>query len=205
VTITVVTPWWNHPELAPDYFTAVAAGKPDDLIVVDNGSDPELEFGTHRLDTNIGFVRACNHGLEQATTDAVVFLNNDIELLSEDWLDRIRQTVEPGVLVGPLRYDPHGGVDGALLPYIDGWCLAGMRDDLVELGGFDTAFNEPAYYSDNDLCLRARDRGMVLRDVRGGLFHKQNVTAGSRTDPQVVSVSEANRKLFTNRARLALA
>ncbi len=204
MTITVVTPWWNHPELASDYFVALAAGKPDDLIIVDNGSDPELEFGTHRLDTNMGFARACNHGLEQATTDAVLFLNNDIELISTDWLDTIRAAVEPGVLAGPLRYDPHGGVDGALLPYIDGWCLAGMRADLMGLGGFDTAYNEPAYYSDNDLCLRARDMGMVLRDVKGGLFHKENVTAGGPTSPAVLAVSAANRKVFESRARLVL-
>ena len=95
----------------------------------------------------------------------VLFLNNDIRMTDHRWLEDIREAVEPGVLVGPLRYDNHAKVDDQHLPYIDGWCLAGMREDLLELGGFDESLEEPAYYSDNLLCLEARAHGMTLRDV----------------------------------------
>jgi hypothetical protein len=110
------------------------------------------------------------------------FLNNDIEVRrSRMALRSLVAAVEPGVLAGArLRNDAHGSVDGHPFPYLDGWCLAGIRADLLEIGGFDETFDEPAYYSDNDLCLRARIAGMRLRECPVGLLHKENRTAGHR-------------------------
>jgi glycosyltransferase involved in cell wall biosynthesis len=200
-TVAIVTPWLDHPELLDDYATAVQCrSHRDELIVVDNGSDPAVGLPGLRLEQNVGFAAACNLGLQSAESGAVLFLNNDIAAVAGDWLARIRDAVEPGVLVGAqLRYDPHGSVDGELLPYLDGWCLAGMRDDLLALGGFNEGFDEPAYYSDNDLCLRARAAGMSLREVRVGLRHKLNVTAGPASG--VVEVTRANRERYMERAR----
>jgi glycosyltransferase involved in cell wall biosynthesis len=200
-TIAIVTPWLDHPELLPDYAAAVQCrSHRDELLVVDNGSEPAVGLPGLRVEQNLGFAAACNLGLHEASSDAVLFLNNDVAMTSGDWLARIRNALEPGVLVGAdLRYDPHGSVDGEPLPYLDGWCLGGMRDDLVDLGGFDESFDEPAYYSDNDLCLRARANGLSLREVRVGLRHKLNVTAGRGAD--VAKASAANRERFLDRAR----
>jgi len=200
-TVAIVTPWLDHPELVEDYAAAVRCrSHRDELIVVDNGSASPVPLPGLRFSENLGFAAASNAGLAAASTDAVVFLNNDVAATSPDWLDRIREAVEPGVLAGAqLRFDPHGSVDGEPLPYLDGWCLAGMRDDLDALGGFDESFDEPAYYSDNDLCLRARAHGMTLREVRVGLRHKLNVTAGHGAD--VAAASSANRERFVARAR----
>ena len=84
----------------------------------------------------------------------------------------------------------HSDVDGHSFPYIDGWCLAGMREDLLRLGGFDESLQEPAYYSDNLLCLEARAAGMTLRDVRPGLDHLENVTAGDQFTADGASSSD---------------
>ncbi len=199
-SITVVTPWLNHPELVDDYMDAILVGNPDDLIVVDNASEPPLDLPGIRLDTNEGFSKACNIGLRAATTDAVLFLNNDIALTRSDWLQRIRAELEPGVLIGAqIRNEPHAHVDGEPLPYLDGWCIGGIRDDLNELGGFDESYDEPAYFSDNDLCLRARGQGMTLREVRVGLVHKLNMTAGH--GPDVTRATAANYERYAERAR----
>jgi GT2 family glycosyltransferase len=195
VTITVVTPWTDCLDLHDDYMGAIAAGLPDELIVVDNASDPRLDFGTIRLEDNLGFAKGSNVGLNAATTDVVLFLNNDVAVLSDDWLDRIRVAVEPGVLAGPLRFDRHSEAAGRQLPYIDGWCLAGMRDDLLDLGGFNEEYDEPAYYSDNDLCLRARLAGMTLRDVRPGLFHKRDLNL-TDVGARARAATDANRERF---------
>jgi len=204
VNVSIVTPWHNHLELEDDYMAAMMVLQSgDELVVVDNGSDPPLEFAEVRLPENLGFAGGSNAGLNNATKDAVLFLNNDISIRQNDWLDKIRDALEPGVLVGArLRHDQHGDVDGNHFPYLDGWCLAGMRDDLVDLGGFDTEFQEPAYYSDNDLCLRARLAGMTLREVPVGLYHKASVT----TERKVLnSVLEANFERYAARAREAVA
>jgi GT2 family glycosyltransferase len=204
-SIAIVTPWWNHLELWPDYDQAVAVRRPtDELLVVDNGSMPPLSFAPLSYDENRGFARASNAGLHAATADAVLFLNNDVRAAALDWLDRIRGALEPGVLVGAqLRHDPHGDVDGTALPYLDGWCLAGMRDDLLELGGFDESFDEPSYYGDNDLSFRARAAGMRLREVRAGIVHKLNGTA-RRDDPQTLAATLANRGRFERRVRVLM-
>ncbi len=201
-SISIVTPWWNHPEFAPDYLTAVSVrnGR-DELVVIDNGSDTPIGLPGIRVEQNLGFSGACNLGLHNAACDAVLWLNNDVVMTDRGWLEAIRGALEPGVLVGAnLRYDRHGDVDGMSLPYLDGWCLAGMRDDLLELGGFDEGFEEPSYFGDNDLCLRARAAGMVLREVRVGLRHLVNGT----TDDDIaarVAASTANRERFQARAR----
>lgn len=204
MTLTVVTPWLNHVDLADDYFEAVLPELEDGdkAVIVDNASDPPLLFGTLTPGQNLGFARGSNLGLRAADTDAVLFLNNDIALGRRGWLEEIRQALAPGVIVGPLRFDAHADVDGDKLPYIDGWCLAGMRSDLLELGGFDETLEEPAYYSDNILCLEARAAGMTLREVRVGLHHLENVTAkGLAADNRVREVSAANRLRYLTRAR----
>ncbi len=198
MTLTVVTPWWNHREFERDYWLAMRCAQVE-VLVVDNASDPPLP-NAHRLSFNSGFAHACNVGLQLAHTDAVLFLNNDIAATRHGWDHPIRTLLEPGVLVGAnLRYDTHGMIGNEPFPYLDGWCLAGMREDLLELGGFDEAYVEPAYYSDNDLCLRARAAGMTLREAKVGLVHKLNGTA-ERRDPVTVAATLANRERFLSLA-----
>jgi GT2 family glycosyltransferase len=205
-TIAVVTAWREHLELADDYFEAVLPELEDGdvSIVVDDCSDPPRQFGTFFSSERIGFCGACNVGLGMAETDAVLFLNNDIVLERRGWLQEVRDALEPGVLVGPLRSHVAAKVDGHSIPYIDGWCLAGMREDLNELGGFDGTLAEPAYYSDNILCLHARSVGMTLREVRPGLRHLENMTAGPGWSPTVKSAAEANRAKYVELVRALL-
>lgn len=197
-SITIVTPWRDHRELERDYFNAIRY-EDAELVIVDDGSQPRLPNGI-RLG-GVGFARACNTGLATARTDAVLFLNNDI-VAQAGWLEPIRDLLEPGVLVGAeLRNDPHAAVDGIPMPYLDGWCLAGMTDDLLELGGFDESFDEPSYYGDNDLCLRARADGMTLREAKTPIRHLRNRTTGGGDNPVVRAATLANRARFINRAR----
>ena len=206
ISISIVTPWLGHPELAADYVHAVEDELEDDdeVIIIDNGDAPALPIHFRivvALGGNLGFARGSNLGLRKARCDATLFLNNDVALGRRGWLDDVRNTLEPGVLVGPLRTHYHAAVDGREMPYLDGWCLAGMTQDLLSLGGFDEGLDEPAYYSDNLLCLEARAQGMTLRDLRVGLVHKLNVTAGSALAPDVRAASAVNRARYIARAR----
>jgi GT2 family glycosyltransferase len=203
VTITVITPWVNHRELERDYWAAMRAADAR-VIVIDNGSDPPLPNAV-RLRANLGSHRANNIGLDLARTDALLFLNNDIVMRDPAWLASIVGQLEQGVLVGAeIKRNQHGDVDGMALPYLDGWCLAGMKEDLEALGGWDESFAEPAYFGDNDLCFRARLEGMVLRQAHVGLTHLGNTTAGRWDDPVVRAASEHNYRLFADRVRQEL-
>lgn len=200
-SIAVVTPWKDHLEFLPDYEQAMEWGRPDEIIVVDNASTPPVPLPGVRLDYNAGFCEANNIGLRTASTEAVLFLNNDIQAFRTDWLDQIRRQLEPGVLVGAkLRFDMHGRVGATPFPYLDGWCLAGMAEDFRELGGWNTGLQEPAYFSDNILALEARAAGMSLREVRVGLRHKLNGSTRP-DDPATVAATNHNRGLFAERVR----
>lgn len=199
-TVAIVTPWYGNEQLWPGYWDAVRAGEPDEVIVVDNASEPPLEFATLRVQENLGFCGGSNRGLEHATSDIVVMLNNDVELVRKTWLKDLVNLVEPGILAGPLRTDPHAWVDGQPVPYIDGWCLAATREDLEDLGGFDETLEEPGYYSDNLLCLEARAAGMSLRQANVGLRHLRGMTA-RQEQALTHHATLANRAKYEARAR----
>lgn len=207
-----MTPWLDAAELIPGYRRALHAGTDDGdvAVLIDNGSATALRtlWGDDgipdwqrfvRNEQNLGFSRACNQGLAAAATDAVLFLNNDIRMTSSTWLEQIRQALKPGVLVGAqLRRDPHTAVDGRLIPYLDGWCLAGLTDEIRNLGGWNDTFEEPAYYGDNELCVRAVAAGMTLVEAPVGLRHLSNYTS-RRMD--VTGVSARNRDRYEQAVR----
>lgn len=192
----IITPWQNHLELADDYFEAVDTANPDQLVVVDDGSDPPLDFAATRIE-RAGFCTATNAGLELVETEYVLLLNNDVKMRNPGWLAAILDLVEPGVVVGPLRGDPHAVVDGVLYEYADGWCAAFYTDDLRRLGGFDERYDAagPAYFSDTHLSLLARWHGLTLRDLSPGLAHKGGQTGGVDT-AKFQHALQANGELF---------
>ena len=192
-SVTVITPWRNHPEFVDGYLEAIDAGQPDHFLIVDDNSDPPLEFADVWLKGHShGFCSACNAGLAAAGTDAVVFLNNDIQLVRANWLREIRALLKPRTLVGELRTGSHTHVDGREHPYIDGWCIAAMREDLLELGGWDDTLEEPAYYSDNMLTLRALEAGWDVSTLNVGLHHLVSGTAKDNPS-RIHQAAQANR------------
>jgi GT2 family glycosyltransferase len=208
-SIAIVTPWWNHQELIPAYTRCINAaklGKNDRVIVIDNGSVPRIQLPAVHApllvlwqNVNYGFSKACNYGMRRAPCDAVLFLNNDIADGRHRWLDNIRDELAPGIMVGAeLRFEQHATVDGKPIPYLDGWCIAAMREDLLDLGGWDESFEEPSYYGDNDLCLRARRAGMKLVQVPTALRHISNVTSRQM---DVSGVSGRNYERYAARVR----
>lgn len=217
-SIAIVTPWWDAHELLPTYTETLQAGpvrRGDLVLVVDNGSVPPLEQTLAESTTpihlimreqrNRGFSRACNRGYRATTgNDAVLFLNNDVRALADGWLDAIRAELAPGRIVGAeLRADPHTVVDGRHLPYLDGWCLAALRETWDRLAVSDGApwdeeYEEPAYWGDNDLSARARAAGLALAAVPVALEHRSNYSSRRM---RVDEVSARNRERFLHRVR----
>jgi GT2 family glycosyltransferase len=206
-SLTVVTPWLDCPELAPAYWRAMNVLTEDDrVVVIDNASAlpvyTEDAVITNR--ENKGFSGASNQGLAwaamEAETDAVAFINNDVQMTSTTWADQIRDALRPGRLVGAAMRDGIP-VDGKTWPYLDGWCLAGMTSDLLDLGGWDEEFEEPSYSGDCDLCFRARQAGLKLVAVSVGLRHLENHTSRSI---DVTALSARNYERYASKVREAL-
>jgi hypothetical protein len=87
-TVAVSCNWWNHAELLDDFCEAVEGEAWDDLVVMDNASDPET---TTLLDARIealggrvihrvtnSQIEACSESVDATSAEVVVFLNNDV-------------------------------------------------------------------------------------------------------------------------------
>ncbi len=192
-----------------------------ELIVIDSGStDETLHLARYvagaqvlRFDANIGYLRGSNVGLEVATADVVLYLNNDIELADgavEAALRRLRSDPTIGAVGGKVLR-AHGLLQEAgCIIWRDGWTVGYQRDEsplapeanfvrdvdfcsavfllartalLRDLHGYDDAF-APAYFEDADLCVRIRQAGYrVVYDPAVVVHHLEYGTAESVEAP----------------------
>lgn len=204
--IAVLCNWWNHPELIEGFCRAVEGECWDELVVMDNASDPDV---ARQLDARIGALggrvihRASNGQVAAATesvaatrADTLVFLNNDVQRRHAGWLARLVAGVAPGVLCGHAVREELG------IRYVDGWCLGVTRRDWERLGGYDAAFEEPPYWADVDLSVRAVRLGMKLACVDAGLLHLGSTSiAAFRHDDWFNAVFARNRERLVDRVR----
>jgi len=76
-------------------------------------SDPRIRFVEKNIPFN--FSAICNYGATQAKGDYLLFLNNDIEIISPDWIERLlehAQRPQIGAVGGKLLY-PDGRIQHA--------------------------------------------------------------------------------------------
>ena len=169
---------------------------PIELIFIDSGSTDETMqietwvkgFKLIRLAHNVGFVSACNTGLQEVTSETVLFLNNDVRLASGAVASAIRRLGSSSDIgaVGGKILRAHGLLQeaGCSISW-DGSTTGYLRDhDPLEpaanyvrevdycsavflllpsalaraLGGFDIDY-VPSYYEDTDLCVRLQQLG----------------------------------------------
>lgn len=191
-TISIITPWLDHPEFIADYERAVADSNTE-VIVVDNASVEKNATALREMVARLGgkyvrneqnrwFSAANNQGLEVATGQIILFLNNDISA-SPGWLDQVRRDVKPGMLAGPTLGTTN--VEGRPVQSIEGWCIAGRKEVWEKLKGWDERAYSMPYWEDNDLCYRAESLGFGLQKADWPVTHKKNGTSGSMPGVQL--------------------
>jgi len=237
MSVSIIIPTLNGLELLqkhlPTLLDADGVGQAEVIVVDDGGTDETASWlaasapqvRVIRLETNSGFSRACNAGIQAAQGDAIVLLNNDVH-------------VTPGFLaplLRPLEADPevfavnasilipgkdmldegqkHGAFHHGLF-YVDCLhnpalraaqtaptlyataCAAAYRRAMLDaLGGFDDLFS-PAYWEDVDLSYRALKRGWrVLYEPLSVVCHEHESTT-ARLDPRFVSMLRQRNHFF---------
>jgi GT2 family glycosyltransferase len=210
---------------------------PIELVLVDSGSNDETRFidryvrgaSLLRFDVNLGFVRGCNAGLTRVTGDAVLLLNNDVELGPGAIAAALRRLGSDPLIgiVGGKIIRTHGRLQEAgCILWRDGASLGYMRDAsplapeanfvrdvdycsgaflmirgevLAKLEGLSDEFT-PAYYEDADLCIRARQAGFrVVYDPSVVIHHFEY---GSASSFRAVEAEAARaREVFIRRNR----
>lgn len=182
---SVVVPSLGRPSLAALLETLAAQPEqPDAVLVVDDRPQPDgpLDLsatpGARALaGGGRGPAHARNVGWQAATTEWVVFVDDDV-LLPEDWSRRLVADLDDlgadvagsqACLQVPLPTDrrPTDWERGTAGLATASWITAEMayrRTVLVEVGGFDERFPR-AFREDADLAWRVQQRGHAL--VRG--------------------------------------
>jgi len=170
---------------------------------------------------NLGFSGGNNLGASNGSSPYLLFLNNDT-IAEDGWLDRLFEEVEANPEVGivgpkllyPNRTIQHAGIeiingtpdhvhrnapeDHAAanlerdLDMVTGACLVIRRDLFSALGGFDEQYVNGV--EDVDLCLRARDRGFVVRYVPEAVLEHHEGMSDGRYDHV-----QPNLQKFANR------
>ncbi|MFP7733915.1 glycosyltransferase [Priestia aryabhattai] len=148
---------------------------------------------------NLGFAKANNQGYEIATGNTIVFLNNDV-VVTLGWLESMIDTLYSSESIGmvgpvtnnisglqmiPVSYDQitlqglqefssdyRRNVIGDIRKSLRlvGFCLACKRTVLDKIGLFDETFGI-GNYEDDDLCLRALEKGYELYIVQDAFIH----------------------------------
>ncbi len=190
-----------------------------EVVVVDNQSDDPgtLEFLSTlpgrvlRYPHEFNYPRQLNLAVAAVECDVLVFLNNDTEVGTADWLDRlIEQAMRPEVgAVGPRLRFPNGDVQhegivigawrghansiewgqwwrmGDLLrdvTAVTGACMATRPGVYWRVGGYDERLR--VAYNDVDFCLRLHQAGyQVVYEPDAELYHAEGSTRGRVEDP----------------------
>jgi GT2 family glycosyltransferase len=150
--VSIVIPFRDRPELLRNCLRSLRRSTFANLeiVLVDNGSEHPrtgrlLARASARHDVRLvrrpgpfNFARLCNDGARAATGDHLLFLNNDTEVLTRRWIERmLAPAADPAVgavgatLLYPDRTIQHAG----MLPRSDGMWVHPYRGEPADAPG----------------------------------------------------------------------
>ena len=187
-----------------------------EVILIDNGSveaethrliqrwqeqEPQ-RFHCHRLDIPFNYSKLNNQGAAQATGDYLLFLNNDTEVITPDWLEAmVEQAQRPSVgAVGALLLYPddrvqHAGVIVGIGPFAGHAFIQSPSTAPGYLGQLLTSSNYSAVTGACLMCRRA------VFEAAGG-FDEALVVALNDIDLCLKMRQQGYYNLFTPHAKL---
>lgn len=124
-TVSAIIPTWNRADLLYSVLTNLRAQTrpPDQIIVVDNGSTDATQLVAREFRTDLvvlpenrGFAEGVNEGIQRATAEWLLILNNDV-VLEPEWIARLLATAEeegaPFAIGKLLQKEALGRLDGS--------------------------------------------------------------------------------------------
>ncbi|WP_430538560.1 glycosyltransferase [Bacillus subtilis] len=205
-----------------------------EVIVIDNGSHDGTRDYLKQITsikaifnkTNEGFAKACNQGLEAASGDNILFLNNDT-VVTNQWLEPMIKLLyqdDKIGMVGPVSNYVSGpqqvpvnytnveeiedfsrlyclqqrGRSKAVLRLV-GFCLLVKKKVLDQVGGFDERFVGGSF-EDDDLSLRVLQAGYQLKIALDSFVHHHgHATFTGNPDLSISQLYEENRQRFIDK------
>ena len=213
-------------DLLPNVVESIAARSDPDtyevVVVLDHRATPEIVEKAHGLTAKnlkviqdpepFNFSRACNLGAAQADGDTLIFLNDDTEVITPNWLERLTMLAhaEGAGAVGARLLFPNGTlqhcgvyarIDGVAHRYygqlqprdlashsivnvsaVTGACLAITTERFYEVGAFTEVL--PLCFNDVDLCFKLLYAGYNnILDGGTTLTHYESISRDPTVQP----------------------
>ncbi len=198
---TIVIPQKTNSEMTLSLVRQIHQFEPEsEVIVIHDTQDDEMdELPNCRLIRNrgVGVTAAWNHGVEEASNELVILLNNDVVCTGpfvgrlyagERCIGGVRQRVEG--MIGAAANSLPGGPASL---WLEGWCLSFLRSCWSMIGGFDESMS--LYFSDLDFQVRAVGKDLSLVLCSGVPFrHLGHQT--TRTMPSTRTLWNQDRAVF---------
>jgi GT2 family glycosyltransferase len=235
--VSVIIPSFNQPDLLSNCLNSIAyfSLHPKlEVIVVDNNSDaatrevlanyaPRPNWRIVYNPINRGFGPAINQGLQLATGDFLILLNNDT-IVTPFWLDRLTVHFRDRIgLIGPVT-NSAGNRQKILTPKLDNldaivyfsdrnfaanigrlqpaedrlgfFCVALSRAAYEQIGLFDEQFAH-GYFEDDDYCRRAQKLGWEMKIIKDVfIYHAGGASFGQLPDPEWQKIWQENKARF---------
>lgn len=209
--VSFVIPIYNNFNLINDLLCNIRDfNTPDEIVVVDDFStDHKTRDGLYwwgynfgikiiRPLENLGFLKASNRGLQEATGDIKCLISSDVKI-EEDLAKIVRDlvTVEPKRLIGGIIHTHDTGwntFNEKIYPYVEGWLLCATKLAWEHLGYFDERYS-PNDFEDVDLSTSAARNGYSLYAIRSEkIKHVGAATIGYTEERR--KITERNREKF---------
>jgi len=142
-----------------------------EVVIVANGCSEETKKFLDQISGNnckyywfdeaLGATGALNIGMQNASGDMIILINQDVTILGDNWIK---------LLTEPFDEDEKIGITGPLKgPFMNRdfilfFCAAIHRKVLENIGNLDPIFN-PGGFEDIDFCIRAENAGWKLIQV----------------------------------------
>ena len=209
-----------------------------EIIVVTNNNDPDsdmrkllktLDCESFVYNDKYSFSKMNNFGATKAKGDFLIFLNDDVEIISKNWIESFLKLAENnsvGAIGGKLLFS-----DGRLqeagcifwgngnawnygreknpqspefnfvrnVDYCSASCLFVKKAIFDKIGGFDTSYH-PAYAEDAELYFSIRNLGFqTLYQPQVEIIHYEGMTSGTKTTGGIKSYQIQNLKKFSKK------
>lgn len=201
-----------------------------EIIVIDNNSTDgtpnwlreQRDIKVILNDENLGFPKGCNQGIEVASGDSILLLNNDT-VVTENWLANLRKCLfsDKGIgAVGPVTNNcDHYQRIQTSYKNIDemysfahgynisdrekwhesimliGFCLLIKREVIDSIGILDERFS-PGNYEDTDYCFRMKKAGYSLIICRDTFIHHYGNVSFNEAPSLFNNILTINREKF---------
>lgn len=233
--VSVIILTYNNPVLSKQSIDSVLTNSfyPNmEVIVVDNASQKEtVEILKKYQNTanvklilnkeNYGFAKGNNIGLQQATGDYLILLNNDV-LVTPGWISRLLfYAALPKIgLVGPVtnsignearvnaKYETaslytsqHWG-ETLCLRNLAAFCWIEPRSVYQKIGGLDEIFGR-GMFEDDDYCFRVKKAGLEILCTDDTFIHHYGGASFKKIASQeYLDLFESNKKKFENKWKI---